>query len=77
MSFNGIAGRVLLSLFQQSYKGFKGKFFKIHCSKFDPILLDGFPLYWVQEPGLKKPNEGLDPARPRSMRVLLETGNGV
>jgi len=55
MSFNGIARRVLLSLFQQSYKGFKGKFFKIRCSKFDPTLLDGFPLYSVKEPELKKP----------------------
>jgi len=55
MSFNGVAGRVLLSLFQQSYKGFKGKFFKICCSKFDPTLLDGFPLYWVEKPWLKKP----------------------
>ena len=36
MSVNGFVGRVLLSLFQQSYKGFKGKFFKIRCSKFDP-----------------------------------------
>jgi len=55
VSFNGIAGRVLMSLFQQSYKGFKGKFLKIHYSKFDPTLLDGFFLYWVKEPGLKKP----------------------
>jgi len=45
VSFNGVAGRVLLSLFQQSYKGFQGKFFKIRCSKFDPTLLYGFPLY--------------------------------
>ena len=55
MSFNGVAGRVLLSLFQQLYKGFKGKFFKIRCSKFDPTLLDKFPLYWVKEHELKKP----------------------
>jgi len=55
MSFNGVAGRVLLSLFQQSYKGFKGKFIKIGCSKFDPTLLDEFPLYWVEKPVLKKP----------------------
>jgi len=55
VSFNGVAGRVLPTLFQQSYKGFKGKFFKIRCSKSDPTLLDGFPLYWVKEPGLKKP----------------------
>jgi len=29
MSFSGVAGRVLLTLFQQSYKGFKGKFFRV------------------------------------------------
>jgi len=45
MSFNRVAGRVLLTLFQQSYKGFKKKFFKICCSKHDLTLLDGFPLY--------------------------------
>jgi len=45
VSFNGVAGRVLLSHFQQSYKGFKGKFIEIRCSKFDPTLLDRFPLY--------------------------------
>ena len=45
VSFNGLAGRVLLTLFQQSYKGFKGKFFKVCCSAHDPTLLDGFPLY--------------------------------
>ena len=45
MSINGVVGRVLLTLFQQSYKGFKGKFFKICCNKHDPTLLDGFPLY--------------------------------
>ena len=55
VSFNGVAGRVLLTLFQQSYKGFKWKFFKIRCSKHDPTFLDGFPLYWVEEPRLKKP----------------------
>ena len=45
VSFNGVAGRVLLTLFQQSYKGFKGKFFKIRCSKNDFTLLDEFPFY--------------------------------
>jgi len=55
MSFNGVVGRVLLTLFQQSYKGFQRKFFKIGCSMFNPTLLDGFPLYWVEKSGLKKP----------------------
>jgi len=45
LSFNGVAGRVLLTLFQQSYKGFRKKFFKVCCSMHDPTLLDGFPLY--------------------------------
>jgi len=43
VSFNGVAGRVLFTLFQQSYKGFKGKFFKVCCNDYDPALLDGFP----------------------------------
>jgi len=55
VSFNGAVGRVLLTLFQQSYKGFKGKFFKILCNDNDPSLLEGFPLYWTKEPKFKKP----------------------
>jgi len=54
LSFNGVVGRVLLTLFQQSYKGFRKKFFKVCCSAHDPTLLDKFPLYWVEKPGLKK-----------------------
>jgi len=45
VSFNGVAGRVLLTLFQQSYKGFKKNFFKVRSNRRDPALLDGFPLY--------------------------------
>jgi len=29
INFNSVAGRVLLTLFQQSYKGFKKYFFKV------------------------------------------------
>ena len=46
VNLSGISGRVLLTLFQQSFKGWKGKFFKVCCSDFDPSALDGFPLYW-------------------------------
>ena len=53
VSFNRVDGRVLLTLFQQSYKGFKGKFFKIRCNDNDPNLLDRFPLYWTKEPESK------------------------
>jgi len=48
-------GRIYgLSLFQQSYKGFRGKFFRVCNSQADPTSLDGFPLYWVKEPKLTK-----------------------
>jgi len=55
VSFNGVAGRVLLTLFQQSYKGFKKNFFKINSNQRDPALLDGFPLYWTEKPILQRP----------------------
>jgi len=78
VSFNGVAGRVLLTLFQQSYKGFKGKFFKIRCSMSDPTLLDGFPLYWVKEPGLKKPISLEDlPTREREVCAFFSNLGAV
>jgi len=55
VNFSGIAGRILLSLFQQSYKGWRGKFFRVCCTDHDPTTLDGFPLYWVKEVKLTKP----------------------
>jgi len=55
VSLSNITGRVILSLFQQSYKGWKGKFFKVCCSEYDRTALDGFPLYWVEEVKLTKP----------------------
>ena len=54
VSLNGVAGRVLLTPFQQSYKGFKKNFFKVWCNRRDPSLLDGFPLYWTKRPNLRK-----------------------
>jgi len=77
MSFNGIAGRVLLTLFQQSYKGFKGKFFKICCNTHDPTLLDGFPLYWVEKTGLKKPRSLEDLSLPDQEVCQLLSRLGV
>jgi len=72
VSFNGVVGRVLLTLFWQSYKDFKGKFFKVWCNKRDPTLLDEFPLYWEEKPKLKKPRclEDLPP-REREVCDLL------
>jgi len=54
VSFNSVVGRVLLTLFQQSYKGFKKNFFKVQSNWWDPALLDGFPLYWTEKPNLQK-----------------------
>ena len=55
VSFNDVEGRVLLTLFQQSYKGFKKHFFKVGCNSWDPTLLDKFPLYWAEKPNLHQP----------------------
>ena len=54
VSFSGMTERVILTLFQQSYKGFKGKFFRVCCSEHDRTTLDGFPLFWVGKLKLKK-----------------------
>jgi len=74
--FNGVAGRVLLTLFQQSYKGFKGKFFKVCCTDHDPTLLDGFPLYWVGKLKFRKPKslEELTPPDRELCQVLASLG---
>jgi len=45
VSHNGVAGRSILSIFQQSYKDWKGKFVRVRCNDRDPSLLDGFPLF--------------------------------
>jgi len=55
VSFSSIVGRVLLTLFQQSYKGWRGKFFRVCCSDYDRTALDGFPLYRVKKVKLTKP----------------------
>jgi len=49
-----VTGRVIFTLFQQSYKGFKGKFFRVCWSDHDRTALDGFLLYWVSELKSKK-----------------------
>jgi len=49
VSLNGVTGRSILSIFQQSYKDWKGKFVRICCNDRDPSLIDGFPLYWVNK----------------------------
>jgi len=72
VSLSSIAERVIFSLFQQSYKGWKGKFFKVCCSDYDCADLDGFPLYWVEEIRLTKPEL---PSTDREVcRILASVG---
>jgi len=49
VSLNGVTERSILSIFQQSYKDWKGKFVRVCCNDRDPTLLDGFSLYWVNK----------------------------
>jgi len=76
VSFSGVAGRVLLTLFQQSYKSFRGKFFRVCFTEHDPSLLDGFPLYWVGKLKLKKPKtlEEMAPPDRELCQVLASLG---
>jgi len=69
--------RGLLTLFQQSFKGWKGKFFQVCCSDFDPSALDGFPLYWVKEVKTVKP-KSLDelPSNDREACQILTSAGG-
>jgi len=55
VSFSRVASRILLTLFQNSFKGWKGNFFRVCCAKHDPATLDGFPLYWTEKPNPTKP----------------------
>ena len=77
VSLSNILGRVLLSLFQQSFKGWKGKFFKVCCSDYDPSALDGFPLYWVNEVKTMK-SKSLDelPSNDREACKILTSVGG-
>jgi len=50
VTLSNVPGRVLLTPFQHSFTGWKGRFFKVCCSDLVPSAVDGFPLYWVKEP---------------------------
>ena len=72
ISLNGIAGRSILSIFQQSYKDWKGKFVKVCQNDQDPSLLDGFPLYWVNK-GKKDSRDNFRRARSPDNMGDLDT----
>ena len=52
-----VSDRGLLTLFNSSYKGFKGIFVKIQAPDHNPSLLEGFPLCWCQFPNLQTPRQ--------------------
>jgi len=81
VSLNGAPGRGLLTLFQSSYKNFKGQFLKVRASKGDSSLLDNFPLYWKLEPKFQSARH-LEDLTPKDrgtyefltcLKVILET----
>ena len=55
VSLNGVTGRVILGLYQQSFKDWKGRFYMITSNRHSPSLLEGFPLYWVPKVEFRKP----------------------
>ena len=76
VTFSNVPGRVLLTPFQNSFTGWKGRVFKVCCSDLVPSALDGFPLYWVRETrALKsKPFKKLTPNDQVVCRILAEAG---
>jgi len=63
VSLNGVSGRVILGLYQQSFKDWKGRFYMITSNEHSPTLLEGFPLYWVPKVEFRKPR-GLEAMAP-------------
>jgi len=49
-SLSSVKDRAILTLFQSSYKSFKGKFVKVLQSDQNPSLLERVPLYWSSHP---------------------------
>ena len=76
VSFSGIAGMILLSLFQNSYKNWKGKFSRVCSAKHDPTALDGKD--WTERPKLlrAKALEELSPADREVSKALVGLGIG-
>nr|ABE87646.2 hypothetical protein MtrDRAFT_AC153125g51v2 [Medicago truncatula] len=77
VSINGIPGRKLFESFDQSYKNFKARFFKIWAVPGEPYFLlnkdDGkplFPLYWSHDP---QPIKEVDETRlPRNEFCIVQ-----
>ena len=68
VSVNSVSWKGILTLFQSSYKNFKGHFLKVRANKKHPDLLDGFPLYWTEKPNFKVTRR-LDKLAPADQEV--------
>ena len=76
VTLSNVPGWVLLTPFQNSFTGWKGRFFKVCCSDLVPSALDGFPLYWVRETRAlrSKPFKKLPLNDQVVCRILAEAG---
>jgi len=72
-SLNSCGGRGLISLFQSSYKNFKGRFVKVQPTPKSLTLLDRFSLYWSRKPCFQSAHQlkQLDPSE-RGVCEFLE-----
>ena len=76
MTLSNVPGRILLTPFQQIFREWKGRFFKVCCSSLVPSALDGFPLYWTKDAkALKaKPLKKLSPRDQETYKILAGAG---
>ena len=76
VTISNVPGRVLLTPFQNSFTGWKGRFFKVCCYDLVPSALDGFPLYRVRGTRALKSKafKKLNPNDQVVCRVLAEAG---
>jgi len=76
VTLSNVPGRILLTPFQQTFTGWKGRFIKVCCSDLVPSALDGFPLYWTKDArALKsKPLKKLSSRDQEACRILAGAG---
>ena len=62
--------------FQQTFREWKGSFFKVCCSSLVPAALDGFPLYWTKDARALKAKllKKLSPRDQEACKILAGAG---
>ena len=76
VTLSNIPGRILLTPYQQTFREWKGRFFKVCCSSLVPSALDDFPFYWTKDArALKaKPLKKLSPRDQEACKILAGAG---